>query len=182
MPARALLLVAEGLLGEGGAFLREQAAADAGGSVPDERLARRVVLLIFALRCLAASLQRHRRGREPAPAVERCLAHVRHDLALLERLLGTLRAAGGPLDAAARLSASRALPLSAACRHVRVELRAVAALARSADHRDLSAWALRRARAYFRRDGAGASTTRTRSRGTSARTRSAKAVKAAMRG
>lgn len=180
---RALLLVAEGLLAEGGGFLCECAARDHGGSEPSVRLGRRLTLLSFTLRSLAACLER-RRGRADARAVERCLVHVRHDLALVGRLLPALTTAEMPLRLVAQRGATPPRSLAAACRRVHAEMRTVAALARSADQGAFALWAQRRAQYYLRRGepDADGSITRTRSRGTSSRTRSASAVSAAMRG
>lgn len=180
---RALLLVAEGLLVEGGGFLNDRAQFDAEGATPGVRLGRRVAVLAFTLRSLAACLER-RRGRADARAVERCLVHVRHDLALVCRLLPALTSEQMPLRLAALRGATPPKSLAAACRRVQAEMHTVALLARSADDGAFSRWAQRRAQYYLRRaaPAAGGSITRTRSRGTSSRTKSASAVSAAMRG
>lgn len=175
---RALLFVAEALLAEGGDFLRPGVARQPD---PAARLARRLLVLSFALRSLAACLE-HRRNGADRRVVERCLAHVRHDLAIVARLLPTLTEEPTLLRLAALRHAGRPPSLPIACRRVQTEMQIVAALARSADQSAFSRWAQRRAQHYLRRGLAGASMTRTRSRGTSPRTRSASAVNAAMRG
>lgn len=178
-----LLIVAEALIAEGGGFLRERARCDADACTPGARLARRLAVLAFTLRALAACLER-RRDRADTRAVERCLAHVRHDLALVCRLLPTLTTEQVPLRLAEQSGTAPPKSLAAACRRVQAEMRTVALLARSADAAAFSLWAHRRAQYYLRRAApdAGGSITRTRSRGTSSRTRSASAVNAAMRG
>jgi hypothetical protein len=69
---RALLFVAEALLAEGGDFLRPGVARQPD---PATRLARRLMVLSFALRSLAACLERQR-DRADRRVVERCRLHV----------------------------------------------------------------------------------------------------------
>ncbi|MCS7101029.1 MAG: hypothetical protein NZL99_04945, partial [Burkholderiaceae bacterium] len=136
----------------------------------------------FALRALAFELQRRQRQAD-ARAAARCLAHVKHDLAIVGRLLPKLAGAELPLRLTEQPPVIAPRSLAAACLRVQAEMRTVALLARSADAEEFSQWAQRRALHYLRRGAsAGASITRTRSRGTSARTSAAKALSAGMRG
>ncbi|MCS6945822.1 MAG: hypothetical protein RMK97_10495 [Sutterellaceae bacterium] len=179
---RPLLLIDETLLAEGAAFLQAQAAADPGRADPSVRLARRLAVLILALRSLAFELQRRQRQID-ARAAARCLAHVKHDLRIIGQLLPKLAGAELPLQLTEQPPVLVARSLAAACLRVQAEMRTVALLARSAAAEEFSQWAQRRAQHYLRRGASAAvSSTRTRSRGTSARTSAASAFNAGMRG
>lgn len=180
-----LLLVNETLVAEGAAFMRN-AVADSGAAQPAVRLARRLVLLQFALRSLHAGLASRLHSADAAAPREfgRCIACVQRELDAVARELGVLGAvASAPLLEVARpLPAPTPAPV-VACRRVQTELRIVAALARSAGETAFALWAERRAQRYLRCGvGERSSKTRTRSRGISSLTSATRADSAALRG